>query len=284
MNWLVFHIASGHAFFTGIAFLAFAGFASTRSHRIFPRLAGLAFVVGVIFVAISSTPIPYWYYGVAAVLSAFWIACQFKDSWRSSAAFALVGVWVVAAAIELPFHIHPTLHSAPDRSVTVIGDSVTAGVGGSETAETWPNIIAREHQLNVQDISHVGETAASALRRAQSTGISSRIVVVEIGGNDILGSTSPRKFAQDLDGLLKFVGARNRQIVMFELPLPPFHHEYGRIQRQLAAKHDVYLVPKRVFLSVIAGGDATLDTIHLSQSGHEAMADRVWNIIQPAVR
>lgn len=69
---------------------------------------------------------------------------------------------------------------------------------------------------------------------------------------------------------------------MFELPLPPFYHEYGRIQRAVAAKYHVLLVPKRIFLSAIAGSDSTLDSIHLSQSGHEFMADCVWRLVKSA--
>jgi acyl-CoA thioesterase I len=69
---------------------------------------------------------------------------------------------------------------------------------------------------------------------------------------------------------------------MFELPLPPFNHEYGRIQRSLALKHKVLLVPKRVFLSILAASDSTLDTIHLSQAGHQAMAACVWQLVSSA--
>jgi acyl-CoA thioesterase-1 len=78
------------------------------------------------------------------------------------------------------------------------------------------------------------------------------------------------------------VTASQRQVVMFELPLPPFHHEYGRIQRTLAHKYGVSLIPKRVFLTVLAASDSTLDTIHLSQAGHELMAARVWQLISSA--
>lgn len=69
---------------------------------------------------------------------------------------------------------------------------------------------------------------------------------------------------------------------MFELPLPPFCNEFGRAQRTVAAKHNVILIPKRVFLSVIAGSDSTLDSIHLSQSGHQFMADCVWRLVRSA--
>ena len=69
---------------------------------------------------------------------------------------------------------------------------------------------------------------------------------------------------------------------MFELPLPPFCNEYGRVQRSVAAKYNARLVPKRIFLSVIAGRDSTLDTIHLSQAGHQFMADCVWRFVKSA--
>jgi acyl-CoA thioesterase-1 len=92
--------------------------------------------------------------------------------------------------------------------------------------------------------------------------------VVEIGGNDLLGGTPPPKFSQDLDALLAQLCKPGRQVVMFELPLPPLSHEYGRIQRSVARKHRVKLVPKWVLLSILAPKDATLDSIHLSETGH----------------
>jgi acyl-CoA thioesterase-1 len=162
--------------------------------------------------------------------------------------------------------------------MTVIGDSVTAGTGSNDKSVKWPALLAERHSLTVQDISHAGETAASALKRSKAQRITSPVVVLEIGGNDLLGSTTSAQFSRDLDGLLTEVSGPGRQLMMFELPLPPFCHEYGRIQRSLAHKHQVQLVPKRVFLSILAASDSTLDTIHLSQAGHDAMATCVWQL------
>ena len=84
--------------------------------------------------------------------------------------------------------------------MTVIGDSVTAGLGTDETAERWTEILERNRNIQVQDLSHVGETAASALKRASNETITHPLVVVEIGGNDILGvAPSSTKFANDLE-------------------------------------------------------------------------------------
>lgn len=282
MNWLVYHIVSGQSFFTGVVLLVVAAFASTRPSAFYRRLTVLGFLIGLIAVVVSSTPLPLWYCVVLGAATLVWMASGFRASWRPWAARAMAMAWLIAVLMELPYHFTPTFSSTEDQAVAIIGDSVTAGVGGGETSETWPSILAREHSLEVQDISHMGETAKSALKRASAVTINAPVVVVEIGGNDVLGSTTVQQFKNDLDALLAHLTTPERQIVMFELPLPPFYHEYGRTQREIAAKYHVKLIPKRVFLSVLAGDDSTLDTIHLSQAGHQRMANTVWRVIGPA--
>lgn len=282
MNWLVYHIASGHAFFTGVALVVLAVLVSSRNKPISNRIAFWAFLIGAVAITISSTAIPYWYYVVALVPTVAWIVSRYMKSLSGWAPTAVIAAWLVAAAIEIPYHFTPALNPMTSRSVAIIGDSVTAGMGGRDNSKKWPAILADQHDLAVQNISHMGETAASALKRVKKHQISAPIVIVEIGGNDLLGSTTSREFEVDLDALLAHISAPDRQVIMFELPLPPFCHEYGRIQRTLVRKHHVSLVPKRIFLSVLAAEDSTLDTIHLSQAGHVRMANCVWQLVGSA--
>lgn len=216
MNWLVYHIVSGQAFFSGTTLLIIASLSSTASRPLFNRISLLAFLVGAIAVVVSSTAIPYWFYAVATAVTLAWIASRYKKTWRRWAPYATAAAWLCAAFLEIPYHITPSLSQVDNRSIAIIGDSVTAGVGGDETSETWPSILARKHQLQVQDISHMGETAASTLIRAKSHQITAPVVVVEIGGNDILGSTTSAQFESNLDALLAHLATADRQIVMFE--------------------------------------------------------------------
>jgi acyl-CoA thioesterase-1 len=282
LNWLVYHFASGHAFFTGVALVIIAALLSSRRKPIYHRSAFLSFSIGIVAIAVSSTAIPYWSYVIAVVATVPWVISRYVKRWRRWALFAVVPAWLVAAALEIPYHIKPTLEPASSRFITVIGDSITAGMGGGDKSEKWPAILAKRHGVTVQDISQMGATAASARKRAEDYQITAPVVILEIGGNDLLASTSPAQFARDLDGLLAHVSAPGRQLIMFELPLPPFNHEYGRVQRSLAGKHKVSLVPKRVLLSVLAAEDSTLDTIHLSPSGHRRMAACVWELVSTA--
>ena len=110
---------------------------------------------------------------------------QREEAARSTKAQQGLGT---AAAIEAQYHMMPTLNPTTSRFITIIGDSVTAGFGGSDKSERWPTILAKEHNLIVHDISQMGETTASALKRAKGQTITSPVVILEIGGNDLLGS------------------------------------------------------------------------------------------------
>jgi acyl-CoA thioesterase-1 len=279
MNGLVYHIASGQAFFSGITLVLFAVAIATLTRPSGRRLASVAGVVGVLVIGVSSTPQPLWCYAIAAGLAVTWLGTLFQKNPQRWPRYAVAFAGMALALLELPHHMTPRIVPTTGRSLTILGDSVTAGWGAADKAERWPNILSREHDVAVQDLSHVGETAASAAQRAARQSIVSNLVLVEIGGNDVLGSTSAEQFAVDLDALLANVCSADRQVIMFELPLPPFYHEYGRIQRTLAREHGVALVPKRTLLSILAPRENTVDTIHLTQAGHRQMAAQVWRLV-----
>ncbi len=66
---------------------------------------------------------------------------------------------------------------------------------------------------------------------------------------------------------------------MFELPLPPFSYRFGYSQRALASRYQVSLIPKRYLLSVLVGEQKTLDSIHLTDSGHQQMAELMAKLL-----
>lgn len=291
MNPIVFHIISGDAFFSGLAMLL-AVVCYRWYHRLKPLdsarirlLLLILFMSGLTGVVFSSTPMPLWLAALLTCITLAWCGTQWYGASRClrthrAVVVLMVVSWSLAAALEVPWRLLPVTAMAPVNAMTVIGDSVSAGMEEGE-AETWPSLLSRQHGLQIQDLSHVGETAGSALKRATKTGIEHDYVIVEIGGNDILGSTSASQFDADLDALLSELRRENRQVVMFELPLPPLYHSYGMAQRRLARKYNVALIPKRYFLTILATGDATLDSIHLSQSGHQKMSDLVWRLSLP---
>ena len=163
----------------------------------------------------------------------------------------------------------------------LIGDSVSAGMRDGEKG-TWPKLLAEQHRIDVRDFSRMGATVGSARKQAEGLGAEGGLVLLEIGGNDLLGATDPDQFEERLDLLLADVCRHERTVVMIELPLPPFANRFGMIQRRLAQEYGVTLIPKRIFIGVLTTPGATVDGIHLSPRGHALMAEVMWETIRSA--
>jgi acyl-CoA thioesterase I len=286
-NALVYHVVSGQAFFSGIALIAIGVLSTLRpANRRLVSWGKVAARLGLFLIAVSSTPLPGWFYLIAGTILIAWIVVERSSRNRLQPVkpwlrLSVLAVWLIGAAMEFPYHLVPALSPLGNPPVYVVGDSVSAGMGGE--AETWPKILARSHGVEVHDLSLAGANVAEAIRlqAGRVTG-SNSLVLAEIGGNDVLGETTPEEFARGLDVLLGRLREKGRTVVMLELPLPPFYHRYGAAQRRMARRHGVLLVPKRVLLGVLLSGGATLDTIHLSGSGHSVMARKLWEVIRGA--
>jgi acyl-CoA thioesterase I len=240
--------------------------------------------LGMLIVVLSAVPLSYWFYAVALIVTSTWLWSErTKRQWllqhKTRLRWATMVICIGGALAELPWRLSTRLPKLGQPTVFVIGDSVTAGFETKES--TWPDLLPQS--IKVQSFARMGATTASAFKdQCNRLPPDGGIVILEIGGNDLLGETPASQFEHDLDRLLAHLLAPDRVILMFELPLPPLCNEYGRIQRRLAVQYNVRLIPKRVFISVLATGDATLDSIHLSSTGHEKMAAAVWRIVAPA--
>ena len=183
----------------------------------------------------------------------------------------------------MSYYIKPPLPDEKFEAIYVVGDSVSAGIGG-RNEKTWPEIISDEFDVNIINLAVPGATVASAISQAKKVEGDNVIVLLEIGGNDLFNNTPESQFRQSLKQIIKESQRPTRLLVMFELPLLPRQTKYGRIQRQLAKQYDVVLIPKRFFVKVISAKNASYDLAHLTPTGHKLMAQELWNILGPNMK
>jgi len=286
-NYLVYHIASGQAFFSGVALIVLAVIVpQSHGSRWLALSRTVAGFLGLSLIVLSATPLPVWCYLVAGAISLTWIMSGYSLWLRSHSPVqwfrcAMLSACVICVLLEIPYHITPALPRLEYPTIDVIGDSISAGMNAE--AENWPGILARRHHVIVNDLSRSGATVASATKeQAGRLYVPGALVIAEIGGNDVLSDTTPESFELGLDALLSRLREGNRTVVMLELPLPPFYNKFGAAQRRSARRHGVVLIPKRVLLGVMTTDGATLDSVHLTPSGHELMAEVIWEVIREA--
>ena len=279
MPWLVYYVASGATFLWGTVLLALALVAwGNSARRILPA------ILGVLLIVISAEALPYFAYGLWAIAILAWLAAPRKKDRRSTIAQGAVLLITLAMALAAAsYQFRPSAPRGQFPRLYVVGDSITAGLGG-EQGQTWPAVLRADHGIEVVDLSRPGFSTSQATARIRDAGLKDGLMLIEIGGNDLLGGTSSSQFEKDLETLIHDAEGPGRQLIMLELPLFPYDNGYGLAQRRVARRHGVVLIPRRFFIDVVSAQGATVDGIHLSVSGQRRMAEMIWSFVGPATQ
>jgi len=184
--------------------------------------------------------------------------------------------------LELSHRRMPSIVGVSGDHLVVIGDSISSGIDSRVPA--WPTMMQKLTDVPVKNLSRPGAQTIEAPAMADGVTPDDRVVLIEIGGNDLLGGVGSSAFEKNLDATLSKLAMPGRTIVMFELPLLPHKVAYGQIQRRLAAKYGVWLIPKRYLIEVIGGPNATTDGLHLSGGGAHRMAMLVEEALSPVLQ
>lgn len=283
MNPILLSFADGTSFFIGLAITFIANFFILHYPTGPIRIAlSLLVLTGIAVVVISATPLPAWAY--ALWLAAITVALVSSHivgiplSYRRALAILVAVITIVFGFSEWRFQRVPHITVPGGTTVYVIGDSISAGIGNEQ--KCWPTVFSEMTSLPVVNLAKPGATVQTAITQANSIKETNATVILEIGGNDIIGGTDAGVFQNQLLMLVSSLRLHQHRVLMLELPLFPFQNAIGVAQRSVAAKYDVLLLPKRCFATVLGMRNGTLDGLHLSQSGHNALAGIMAGVVE----
>lgn len=284
MNFIIYHFISGTAFFsgTGIVILACLLF-FVKKMRLLKIICRFAVLIGFAVMIFSATPLLKVYYfiwsiSVCCCVMMETFSAYFKPKRRITFRILAILLSLGAMLLEIPYHMKSQLPDSNYQSLYVIGDSISAGIGDRDEI-VWPVMLQDTYGIDVYNAARAGATARSAKKQLSQVHPDNSLIILEIGGNDLLHHSSSDQFETDLKELLSSIDQTNGSLLMFELPLPPFYNHYGAAQRSLAKSYEVTLIPKRYFADILNRRGATVDGIHLSQTGHNMMANMIWQLI-----
>lgn len=171
--------------------------------------------------------------------------------------------------------------------IVALGDSLTEGYGLDSKDMSFPARLEsrlRElgHDVEVVNAGVSGDTTAGGRARlAWTLGDGTPdIVIVALGANDGLRGLDPRQMRDNLDAILTTLRERGVKVLLAGMLAPPnfgqrYEREFNAVFPELAARHDVALVP---FLLEGVAAEAAMnqaDGIHPNEAGVAVMVDRV---------
>jgi acyl-CoA thioesterase-1 len=159
----------------------------------------------------------------------------------------------VAAAILL-YCFSPAPVEARPLRLLVLGDSLSSGFMLPEQA-SFPYVLAR--RLHADGYGNVlvvngaiaGDTTADGLQRLPGAlQYGADLVIVELGGNDMLNGTDPRTTFDNIDNIIRICKAEGARVIlagMLSLPKfgPAYKATFDAIYPTLAAKHKIPRYP-----------------------------------------
>lgn len=171
----------------------------------------------------------------------------------------------------------------PELRIIALGDSLFTGYGLAFT-QSYParlEAALRGAGLNAHVVNAgvSGDTSADGLARLDFTlgsGQPPALVLISLGGNDMLRGLDPRQTRANLDAILTKLDERHSRVVLLGMLAAPnmgpdYAQSFNAIYPALARKHHAALVP--FFLAPLVAHPALQqgDHIHPTAPGVEAM-------------
>ena len=143
-----------------------------------------------------------------------------------------------------------------ERRILALGDSLFAGYG-VKPGESYPakleaSLRARGINARIANAGVSGDTTAGGLERLEFTLNSQAqapdLVIISLGGNDMLRGLPPEQTRANLDAILTQLRSRNIKVLLMGMLAPPnlgpdFRGKFDAVYPALAEKHGASLVP-----------------------------------------
>lgn len=169
----------------------------------------------------------------------------------------------------------------PGKTIVCLGDSITAGVGVGK-GEAYPDLLAERLGAEVVNAGVPGNTAEEGLARVEEALADDPwLVIVELGGNDILRRVPPERTERALRGILDRLLAARVVPVLVEVEAP-LAASYGKVFEQIGEDYDIPVV-EDVLGEILTDPNLKSDQIHPNAAGQRVLAEALEDELEPLI-
>jgi len=170
--------------------------------------------------------------------------------------------------------------------VLALGDSLTAGTGVAPD-EAWPALLAARTGWIVVNAGVSGDTSAGALQRlpALLEEHSPALVLVTLGGNDMLRKLPQGQTVANLGQILTLVKASGAKAVLLATPKPSIagavfnNLSAADFYRTLAKENQVPLI-EDALADVLSDTQLKADQLHPNAAGHALLSKKLFDALK----
>jgi len=166
--------------------------------------------------------------------------------------------------------------------VLALGDSLTAGAGVADE-EAWPVLLASRTGWVVINGGVSGDTSSAGLRRlpALLEQHDPALVLVTLGGNDMLRRIPQQETIANLEQILSLIKAHGARPVLLATPQPSIAGAvFQRLSaadfyRKIAEEQQVALIDDAI-ADVLSAPQLKIDQLHPNAAGHARLSEEIF--------
>ncbi len=166
--------------------------------------------------------------------------------------------------------------------VLAFGDSLTYGTGAAEQ-ESYPAVLQQLIGRTVVRSGVPGELSAQGLERFEAVldEVKPRLVIVCLGGNDLLRKVPDGQIAANLRSLLRMAKAKGVSAMLVGVPRPQLLSAapefYAEIAKELEVPYEGAAVKDVLYTAKLKS-----DPIHPNAAGYRLMAESIAKLMKQA--
>lgn len=215
--------------------------------------------------------------------------------WRRRVQYAVSGFVLAFTLLLGPAWAQAQTAAKAQRSVLVMGDSLSAAYGLS-AAQGWVALTAQRVAQQapgwrVVNASISGETTAGGASRiaAELKRNAPAVVVIELGANDALRGLPLTQTRANLDAMIRAAQGAKAKVLLVGMQIPP---NYGRDYTQgfqtlfsdLARQHRTAFLPFLLEPVARDRGNFQTDNLHPVATAQPLLRDHVWTQLGPLLK
>ena len=208
--------------------------------------------------------------------------CQFDIGFMRRIILPVAAVVLVAAcgskAKEAPL--------PPGSRVVALGDSLTAGAGVAPE-QAWPDLLADRTGWVVINGGVSGDTSGGALRRLPALLEEHKpvLVLVALGGNDMLRHVPQAETSANLGRILDLIKVQGAKPVLLATPKPSVagvvfqNLSAADFYRQVADEQQVPMIENAI-ADVLSDPQMKGDPLHPNAAGHAQLSQNIFDALK----
>ena len=169
---------------------------------------------------------------------------------------------------------------ASSAVILALGDSLTSG-SGVKRKHSFPSQLSLLLNRKVINAGVRGNTTAQGLARLPKLleKYQPQLVIVGLGGNDLLRRKSHQQIKHNLSNIIKLIKKNKIDLILIAPPKPSLILKAPPLYKELANEYNI-IVDTQLLANLLGDKTKKSDRIHLNVVGYKELADGIYQILK----